>query len=203
MATVRISHTNSKLGASIPSVNLPPVITCRPDAPCFKGCYAQRGNFAFPHVKESLTNNLDAYKENPELYFQMIAEGSRLYMAFRWHSAGDIVDERYLQGMCQVARKNPNTKYLCFTKKYELINDYLSNNHKIPNNLTIIFSCWKDFIPENPYNLPTTWVFFPKKGENEHNCMIPKDAIPCGGKCESCLACWQLKKGQSVYFKKH
>lgn len=203
MATVRVSHTNSKLGASIPSVNLPPIITCRPDAPCYHGCYAQHGNFVYSKVKESLLNNLNAYKENPNLFFKMIAEESKLNLAFRWHSSGDIVDEKYLQGMCWVARKNPNTKYLCFTKKFELVNDYISAKHKIPKNLTIVFSSWKDFVPENPYNLPTTWVYFPKEGENKYNDLIPKNAIPCNGKCPECLACWQLKKGQSVYFKKH
>lgn len=41
-----ISLNNSKLGDFIPSVNLPPVKTCRPDAPCKGLCYARRD-----HVK--------------------------------------------------------------------------------------------------------------------------------------------------------
>ena len=33
----KVSNTNSKLGGQIYSINLPPVVTCRADAPCFKG----------------------------------------------------------------------------------------------------------------------------------------------------------------------
>lgn len=201
MAFVHISTTNSKLGAAIPSINLPAITTCRPDAPCFKECYARRGNFLYKTVQNSLANNLLAYKENPKLFFSMIAEQTGEYRRCRWHSSGDIVDENYLKGMCWVARKNPHTMYLCFTKKYELINAYIEAKHLIPRNLTIVFSAWKDFMPTNPHNFPTTFVFFPK--QPEMNKCIPEDAIPCGGKCSSCSACWQLKKGQSVYFKKH
>ena len=38
----RISSTVSKLGSQIFSINLPQGITCRPDAPCMKGCYAKK-----------------------------------------------------------------------------------------------------------------------------------------------------------------
>ena len=206
MATVHISTTVSKLGASIPTVNLPPIITCRPDAPCAKcaeergGCYALRGHFIYPNVKKSLQNNLDAYKENPRLYFSMIADKFKMFQYTRFHSSGDLVDMEYLKGMCWVARKCPNTKILCFTKKFELVNQFLDEGHKIPKNLVIIFSSWGDFIPENPYNLPMTYVKFRDEKRNSH---IPKDAINCTGNCPKCLGCWNLKKGGSVYFKKH
>lgn len=203
MSLVKVSISVSKLGATIPSINLPPIVTCRPDAPCRHGCYALRGNFIYKGVKNRLAENLAAYKENPKLFFDMIAEQTKLSKFCRWHSSGDIVDMEYLTGMCRVARKNKGVKYLCFTKKYELVNEYLKGGHRIPSNLRIVFSCWKDFVPENPYNFPTTWVYFPKKGENEFNGLIPEDAIPCQGKCYACQACWQLKKGQSVVFRKH
>ena len=44
---VTVSNTNSKLGAQIYSINLPVGITCRPDAPCFKDCYARRGHWMY------------------------------------------------------------------------------------------------------------------------------------------------------------
>ena len=197
---VHISHTNSKLGENIPSVNLPAGLTCRADAPCFRKCYAKHGHWLYKNVRESLEKNLKEYKENPSFYFECIANATRLVRAFRWHSSGDIVDDAYFVGMCKVARKNPKTDYLCFTKKFGIVNGYLAAGHKIPKNLTVVFSGWDaDFKMENPYNLPTTWVWF-KKQINNH---IPQNSIPCAGKCEECLACWQLKKGQSVYFREH
>ena len=195
----KVSNTNSKLGGQIYSINLPPVVTCRADAPCFKGCYACKGNWLFPNVKNSLQQNLEAYKNNPTLFFESVASQTALVRFCRWHSSGDIVDMQYFEGMCKVARKNKDTHYLCFTKKYEIINEFLSKGKRIPKNLSIVFSAWSNWIPENPYNLPMTYVY----GKEFNNELIPKDAIPCGGKCENCQACWTLKKGQHVYFLKH
>ena len=195
----KVSNTNSKLGGQIYSINLPPVVTCRADAPCFKGCYACKGNWLFPNVKNSLNQNLEAYKGNPDLFFESIAAQTALVRFCRWHSSGDIVDMQYFEGMCKVARKNKETHYLCFTKKYEIINEFLSKGKRIPKNLSIVFSAWSNWIPENPYDLPMTYVY----GKEFNNELIPKDAIPCGCKCETCQACWTLKKGQHVYFLKH
>lgn len=195
----KVSNTNSKLGGQIYSINLPPVVTCRADAPCFKGCYACKGNWLFPNVKNSLQHNLEAYKSNPTLFFESVAAQTALVRFCRWHSSGDIVDMQYFEGMCKVARKNKETHYLCFTKKYEIINEFLSKGKRIPKNLSIVLSAWSNWIPENPYDLPMTYVY----GKEFNNELIPKDAIPCGGKCETCQACWTLKKGQHVYFLKH
>ena len=195
----KVSNTNSKLGGQIYSINLPPVVTCRKDAPCFKGCYACKGNWLFPNVKNSLNQNLEAYKGNPDLFFESIVTQTALVRFCRWHSSGDIVDMQYFEGMCKVARKNKDTHYLCFTKKHEIINEFLSKGKRIPKNLSIVFSAWSNWIPENPYDLPMTYVY----GKEFNNELIPKDAIPCGGKCETCQACWTLKKGQHVYFLKH
>lgn len=197
---MHVSTTNSKLGAQIPCVNLPAIITCRPDAPCAKdGCYALKGNWRFTGVQASLKKNLDAYLSDSEKYFHEIQIKTALSTYCRWHSSGDMVDINYLEGMCKVARKNKNTKYLCFTKKFEVVNLYVGSGKKIPSNLKIVFSAWKEFIPYNPYNFPMTYL----KDKNTPQGAIPETAIPCSGHCPECLACWGLKKGQAVYFKKH
>lgn len=207
---VKISTGVSKLGACIPSINLPPIVTCRSNAPCAKctkeggGCYALRGNWLYEHTQKRLWGNLYAYREDPVNFFNSIISQTRLYNYVRWFSSGDIVDMDFLKGMCKVARTNKSTKYLCFTKKYELVNEFLDLGHKIPKNLRIVFSTWGDFIPENPYNLPMTYTKFKKGNVNfKTNKNIPETAIPCGGKCELCQMCWLLKKGQSVVFNKH
>ena len=113
---------------------------------------------------------------------------------------GDIIDEYYLENMIKIAKKCKGTKFLAFTKKFELVNEYL-NSHILPNNLKIVFSAWdKTFKVENPHNLPVAYVNFKKE---ENNPKIPELSIPCSGKCYECLACWTLKKGQSVVFNQH
>lgn len=194
-----VTFGNSKLGRQIASINMPAFITCRPDAPCKKGCYAGKGNWLFQNVKNSLQENLDAYKNNPKRFFDSVTEQTALVKYCRWFSSGNIPDAEFFSGMCKVARKNKDTKYLCFTKKYEIVNNHLAEGHRIPKNLSIVLSAWSDWIPENPYNLPMTYVY----GKGFNNDLIPDNAIPCVGKCYQCVACWQLKKGQNVVFKKH
>lgn len=201
---VHISKTNTKLGDSILSLNMPKGITCAAGVPCAGKCYAGKGNFRYENVRKSHRENLEAYKENPVAFFDEVAEKTRLCLFFRWHSSGDIVDSRYLEGMAHVARKNPMTHYLAFTKKYALVNDYVNAGHKIPKNLHIVFSSWANFPMNNPYKFPVAYVRFKKKApESVFNKLIPSTAIPCGGKCYKCLACWQLKKGQNVAFDEH
>ena len=202
---VNVPRHNTKLG-SIPCVNLPAVVPCRPDAPCAKlteeggGCYCLKGRWLFKNVQKSLWNNLYAYRENPKLYFEMIVHQFQFSTVARFHSSGDIVDEEYLAGMCWVARKRKNTHILVFTKKFELVNSYIEAGHRIPKNLHIIYSTWDNFIPENPYNLPMAYVKFKDESRNAH---IPEKAFECPGKCEECLYCFYAKKGQNVFFKKH
>lgn len=111
------------------------------------------------------------------------------------------MDYNYLLGMIKVANKCKQVKFLCFTKKFDIVNDYVNHGGKIPNNLKIVFSAWhKAFKVDNPFNFPVAYVFFKKE---ELNPDIPEMAIPCGGHCPECLACWSLKKGQSVFFNQH
>lgn len=199
--SVKISRSNSKLGV-IPSVNLPPILTCRENCPCFSSCYARKGNYRFKNVQESMRLNLEEYKQNPDGYFAQIkcgiSDGIVSYNYFRWHAAGDIVDGDYFERMVRLAIELPHTQFLAFTKKFEIINSYLESGNSIPLNLTVVFSAWGDeFKVENPYNMPIAYV------RTTNSTGIPSDAEECNGDCTNCLKCWNIKSGQSVVFNKH
>lgn len=200
---VHISRGVTKLGADIPSVSLPPVCTCRPDAPCTKKCYARKGRWCFSHNKALLQQNIDIWNENPVSFQRDILIASFHSRFFRWHSSGDIPDMRYLEMMVDTANRLPDTKFLCFTKKFEMVNEYLGVHKAFPQNLRVVFSAWGSFIPENPYNLPMAYVRF--KGGNQSN--IPTDAFQCKNYCGDCVmsgcSCWDLKTGESVVFNEH
>lgn len=195
-----ITTTNSKLGGMIAQANMPYCVSCRPDAPCFLECYCNKGNMAFKNVRNSHMKRYQLYKENPKGFFEMISAELKMvpYKYFRWHSSGDIVDEQYLDLMCKLARKHKETHFLCFTKKYELVNGYL-NNHRKPSNLVICLSNWGEWKADNPHNLPTSWVDFGNTGG------IPEFAYECSGNCGECPGthCWHMKNGDSVVFHKH
>ena len=200
MKQICITHNNSKLSGEIPSVSMPVGVTCRHDAPCFKKCYARKGHMGCPSVKNAYMTNYEIYKNDPSFFFHYISIMTRFNRYFRWHAAGDIVDDEYFAGMVKVATENPETKYLAFTKKFDIVNRYLDAGNALPENLRIVFSGWgKTFKVDNPHNLPVAYIKL-KQGDNDH---IPEDSIPCGGKCYECIACWQLTKGQSVFFEEH
>lgn len=199
---VHISCSVSKLGANIPSVNLPVGVTCRPDAPCFKKCYARRGRFCFQRNREYLENNLKIWNRAPEQFEYEIGASAFFHRYFRWHSSGDIPDVRYLEMMVRVAGSRPDTRFLAFTKKYEMVNAHIDAHGALPGNLVVVLSVWGNFVPENPHNLPTAHIRF-KRGEVE----IPENARQCPSYCGDCISsgmsCWDLKAGEAVIFDEH
>ena len=196
-----LTFSNIKLGGKIPQLNMPYGITCRSDAPCFKDCYCTHGNMTYKCVREGHKRRLELYKSNPEAFFEMVDKemSSATYEYFRFHSAGDIVDAKYLDLMCWLARRHKETRFLCFTKKFELVNTYF-NEHNKPKNLTIVLSNWGSWHVKNPHNFPESYVDFGRGDEN-----IPESAYECGGNCGNCDGkhCWHMKKGDSVFFHKH
>ena len=198
-----ISRHNSKLG-NIPSINLSPILTCRKGAPCTKTCYACNGCFRFKNVKKTMSDNLLEWSSRPFSYQASVINACANVSFFRWHSAGDIPSTAYLDMMVNTAKRLPEVHFLCFTKKYELVNRYVAIYGEIPENLKIIFSAWGNLIPRNPNNFPIAYVNL-KSGEGKEH--IPEDAIPCHGSCNDCIKgqqhCWNLKFGQSVVFNQH
>ena len=197
--TVSISAKNSKMGP-IPSVSLPPIVTCKNCETCAKKCYAAKLCRLRPSVKAAYDRNLAILKEDRNSYFIQVKAAAMVTRFFRFHVSGDIVDIDYLDRMVKMARELKGTDFLAFTKNYEDVNEYFKN-HKKPANLHLIFSLPFDGAKiDNPHNLPTAAVIL--KGQE------PKPEYKmCGGNCTECarrgVGCWQLKKGQTIAFQEH
>lgn len=200
-----LTFANMKLGGNIPQLNMPYVTSCREDAPCFKDCYCKKGNMIMPSVRKSHANKFALYKQNPRAFFSQIDNELKFakYKYFRYHASGDIVDEQYLSLMCWLARRHKETLFLCFTKKYELVNAYLEHHIK-PTNLILVLSNWGEWKVNNPHNLPESFVDF-SATKNAIDSGIPQFAYECNGSCANCEGhhCWHMKKGDSVFFHKH
>ena len=196
---VSISAGNIKMGA-IMSVSLPPCITCPHDAPCFKKCYARRMAARYRNTREAWARNWTIYQTSPAAYWMQIQAAAIMSKFFRYHVAGDIPDAAYLSGMIDTAHKCGGTMFLCFTKKYDIINNYLDAGGIIPDNLKIIFSGWGAYQPDNPHGLPVSEVIF--KGQT-----APDNWKICGGNCTTCtcrgIGCWQLQNGETIAFYEH
>ena len=200
MLKLSVSNANSKMG-SIKSISMPRIVTCAPGVPCAKTCYVRHFDWRGV-VRNAYDNNLNLWLSDPDGFEVQATAAAYGSFYFRWHVSGDIVDRRYFEMMCRIAIKLPRTQFLAFTKKYDLINEYLATDNKIPNNLHILFSSWPNYNMNNPYNLPVAYISF-KNGI----CEAPTDACECSGHCEDCAYagknCWVLEKGQSVVLKEH
>lgn len=196
---ISISPGNAKMGA-IPSVSLPPVVTCPKNAPCAKKCYAAKLCRIYPSVKKAYQKNYDILNNNEIEYWQQVQNAAKMTKYFRYHVSGDIPDMHYFHWMCAIAETVKNTQFLAFTKQYDIVNTSITAGGHIPDNLHIIFSEWDDVTIPNPYNLPTAAVIF--KGHQ------PRDSWKiCGGNCAACacagVGCWELKNGETIAFYEH
>lgn len=200
---VTMATGNKKLGSQICGLSMPPKTTCRMDAPCKKGCYACKGHQQCPSVLGTYLKNLRIYNENPTVFFEQIENYLKYsgYRYMRWFDSGDIPDVDFFIGMIKLAKHLPDVKFMAFTKKYELVNDFIKQGGVIPTNLTIVFSAWdKNWTVNNPYNFPVAYVDFKN---SELNPDFPVDTKDCDGHCSTCYKCWHLQEGESVVFHQH
>ena len=198
---ISVSRGNSKMG-TIPSVSLPAIKTCRTDCKCTEICYATRGRFNFGVIEQALARNLRILLKHPEQYWEEVNAAMTLSSYFRFHVSGDIPNRKYLENMVQAAKNHKNCQVLVFTKRYEMVNEYLAEGNKLPKNLHLMFSKWRGLEMPNPYKLPEAHVFF-KDGTTTAS---PK-AKPCGGHCINCVmkntGCWATKKGDQIVIIEH
>ena len=186
-----ISKGNSKLG-SIPNVSLVPVKDCANCQFCKSTCYAMKAWRQYPQVRKAWRKNSTAVRGPQRAsWFQSIDRyiAKRTPEYFRWHVAGDILDQHYYECVREMAKRHPDTKFLCFTKRYDL-----KLLHR-PKNLAIVISIYPGMKKPKTRH-PKAWM------QDGTETRIPKDAIECSGSCSGCNACWDLQ-GKDVFFHKH
>lgn len=200
MSEISISSANKKMGG-ISSVSLPSVVTCR-ECACQKKCYARKLERLRPSVAKAYKRNLDVLKNDSDTYWREVEAAVMLSRFFRFHVSGDIPDKLYLMRMVGVAQRNQHCQILCFTKKYELVNEYLSAGGAFPDNLHMIMSAWVGLEMQNPFLLPEAHVRY-----RDGSTTAKPGAKDCGGNCSECACtddgCWTLKSGEQVIFNEH
>lgn len=183
-----ISPENTKLGR-IPNLSHPPIIGCRPDAPCTTDCYALKAWRQYPQTRAAWRGNLSLWEADPAHYRADLYSylSSRRYRTpfFRFFVAGDIPSQAYATMMIHVAHAFPSTSFLCFTKQYAL--DWRAR----PSNLTILWSAWPGFpLPKKPRSVSgIAWL------DDGTETRIPRHSRylhHCAGNCTDCQHCFTL-----------
>jgi len=83
----------------------------------------------------------------------------------------------------------PDTKFVCFTKRFDL--DY----SRLPKNLKIFFSLWPGMsLPKFPRNVHKAWT------QDGTETRMSKKVRECPGSCTGCMTCWE---GADVLFHLH
>lgn len=197
---IKLSYGNRKTGSLVPSISLIPIADCGHNCKvCANGCYAARSIACYDASRKMMAHNSAIAHGDLPRYFRELNAAVKFIRFLRIHVSGDIINPAYLTGMVDVAFKNPHCQFLCFTKQFEIINDYLDDHDDgFPENLHIIFSEWRGLDVPNPHNLPTSRPVWP--GEKI-------DGVKCNGNCSECAAfncgCWALNPGQRVIFEAH
>lgn len=201
---INMANKNSKTGAACLNLAFP-VCTCRADAPCKNTCYACKGPQQIAVVQGAYYRNLRLYYDDPDNFFEQIYCKIKFsgLPKVRWFDSGDIADAEFFDRMVELCKRTPDVKHMAFTKKYEIVNEYIDKNGKLPDNLNVLFSAWHKmwYIP-NPHGLGIAYIDFNDKSLNPE---FPKNAFICHGRestCSACGACFS-KKLKAVVFHQH
>ena len=205
---ISISNHNSKTGSCCNNLAFP-TCTCREDAPCkASGCYCMKGRQAMCNVVAAYVRNLMIYNNDHDDFWEQVKfkiKHNPLPL-FRWFDAGDILDYEFFCGMVELAKTFPCIRFMSFTKKYDIVNEWLTINGDLPKNLNIIFSAWHiGWKVNNPFGMPVAYVDFKDQTLNPQ---FPKGITGCPNQsdktitCSMCQKCWN-KKVKAVVFKQH
>lgn len=197
--SVSISHGNRKMG-DIPSVSLPPVVTCAEHCTCAKKCYAAKLCRIYKTVREAYGRNLEILTTDPENYWRQVEDVVSVSRFFRFHVSGDIPNYEYLLHLVDVARNNEHCEMLVFTKRYSWVNKLLDSGVVLPSNLHILFSEWEGMNMENPHNMPVAHVIFKGQEPLENWNICPGNCLECA---KNHVNCWALKQNEHVAFYEH
>jgi len=162
-----------------------------PGTPCY-GCYAFKGRYNFPNVKDALSRRLESLQD-PQWVEAMavLIKGKKF---FRWHDSGDLQSVDHLKKIFEVCKRTPETMHWLPTQERKLL-QFLDPDI-IPTNLIIRLSNAKnDTKPGNAWTHWSTVVTEPRAG---HICPAPEQ----GNECGSCRACWS-KDVHEVQYKIH
>ena len=162
-----------------------------PGTPCW-GCYAFKGRYNFPNVKDALSRRLKSLGDPQWVRAMVVLIKGKKH--FRWHDSGDLQGPEHLKKIFEVCKRTPETQHWLPTQERKLL-QFLDPDI-IPTNLIIRLSNAKnDTKPGNAWTHWSTVVTQPREG---HVCPAPEQ----GNECGSCRACWS-KDVEEIQYKLH
>ena len=180
-----------------PSINLPApaCITGRKlvdvlGSTC-SGCYAFKGRYRFPNVKEAMQRRLD--KLHDPRWIEAMVTLIDAEPVFRWHDSGDIQSAKHLTNIFEVCKRTAETLHWLPTREARFLK--LLDPEAVPKNLKIVLS---DHM--NDQARPPSWWPYTSGVTTNH------EAVTCpaskqGNKCLNCRKCWDRNTKRVIYGK--
>jgi hypothetical protein len=186
-----------------PSINLPAsqCITGRklvnvPGSTC-SGCYALKGRYRFPNVKDAMARRLDRLEDPRWITAMVTLINGRHWQTpqpvFRWHDSGDLQSVQHLKNIFEVCKLTPDTSHWLPTREARFLN--LMDPAVVPKNLKIVLS---DHM--NDQATPPTWWPYTSGVTTDHD-QVTCPAASQGNKCRSCRKCWDRNTKRVIYGK--
>ena len=147
------------------------------------GCYALKGRYRFPNVKDALDRRLKSLT-HPR-WVEAMAVLIKGKKHFRWHDSGDIQSVDHLKKIFEVCLKTPATLHWLPTqeRKYLPLGSY-------PKNLVIRLSNAK-----NNTTPGQAWTHWSTVVDSGGDCPASKQDNKCG----TCRRCWSREVKHVTY----
>ena len=155
-----------------------------------EGCYALKGRYRFPNVKDALNRRLNSltHPQWIEAMTFLISHYSKKVPFFRWHDSGDLQGADHLKNIFAVCRSTPSVQHWMPTREAKLLT--LMDPAVVPKNLIIRMS--SHMIDQGPVK------FWP------HTSTVVKAGKTCpaqenNNQCGSCRSCWNKEIPNVAY----
>ena len=157
------------------------------------GCYAMKGRYRFPNVKDALNRRLNSLNHFQwvEAMTVLVTHYSKKVPWFRWHDSGDLQSAWHLKRIFEVCKRTPQVQHWMPTREAKILKEI--KIEEIPKNLIIRVS--SHMIDQGPVK------FWP------HTSTVVRAGKTCpaqeqGNACGSCRQCWN-KDINNVAYPKH
>lgn len=164
---------------------------------CAKKCYDKRSYWR-TSVRLARRANTDAVTSDIATVAIVLDYYLSLYTPefFRIHVGGDFFSTEYFEMWCGLAAAHPATRFLAYTKQYDVIRYAMfTDGVQVPDNFALFVSLWQGIA--EPWDLmrvlPTAAMF-------DGGAVYDEKAAVCPGSCKDCHHCYS---GESVVFVYH
>lgn len=154
------------------------------------GCYALKGRYRFPNVKDAMQRRLDSI--NHPLWIQAMATSiiETKTSFFRWHDSGDLQSLDHLKKIFEVCKLTPGIQHWLPTRETSIIACIQAD--EVPKNLIIRLSAHKV-----DGKASTFWPWTSTVVTSEKTCPAAEQE----NKCKDCRACWDRNIPNIAYGK--